>query len=178
MPDEEWDGNERRTAIPMERKLDAVERALVHVAEGMESFVSSDEIDRRIAYEQRQRNKMFAIIGVGVLVAVLSTFVSIAQLRDLHNRSVRNRAANAAGAQLTISAVNCILYSLNEHRQANEFAHRTLAAGVHVPYNEPAELMPPASTEDLRQSCDVLRRFLAIPTTTTTVTTTTGRRAR
>lgn len=161
MPDD-WDGNERRHGemSQVRAELSTVRDALVHVAEGMESFVSTDEIDRRIAYERRQRNKLTAVIGVGVLVAVLSTFVSIAQLNDLHKRSIRNRQANAQAQEFTRAAINCILFSLNEHRQANEFAHKTLANGIHTPYNEPPDLMPRPASPEVAKSCDTLNHLL------------------
>jgi hypothetical protein len=158
----EWDGNERRQSelSSVRAELSTVRDALVHVAEGMESFVSTDEIDRRIEYERRQRTKLTAVIGIGVLVAIVSTFVSIAQLNDLHRRSVANRVANRQSAEFTRAAVNCILYSLNEHRQANEFAHKTIANGIHIDYNEPVALMPKPSSPELSASCDTLNRLV------------------
>lgn len=158
----DWDGRERRRddLTQVRTELSTVRDALVHVAEGMESFVSTDEIDRRIDYERRQRNKLSTIIGVGVLVAILSTFVSIAQLNDLHRRSVRNRQANQQAQEFTRAAINCILDSLNQHRLANEYAHRTLAGGLHTHYDEPPELMPHPSTPEVAMSCDTLNRLL------------------
>ena len=168
MPD--WDGRERRRddLTQVRAELSTVRDALVHVAEGMESFVSTDEIDRRISYERRQRNKLSTIIGIGVLVAVLSTFVSIAQLRDLHDRSVRNRNANRIAQQITIDAVSCIIHSLNQHRDANEFAHQLLAKKIGAPYDEPPELHPPVEEPSQAMSCDRLNAALTQTRTSST----------
>lgn len=159
----EWDGDERRHSGELRQvraELSTVRDALVHVAEGMESFVSTEEIDSRIDYERRQRNKIGGVIAAGVFVAILSILVNVVQLRDLQARSVRNRAANKVAAEFTKSAVNCIVYSLNVHREANEFAHHRLAEGEKISYDEPAELMPPPATPELRASCDTLNQFL------------------
>lgn len=154
----------RRTNLELDEvnaKLASVERALFHVAEGMESFVSTDEIDARIGYERSQRNKLLGVMGVGIVVVVASLGVNIAQLRDLHDRSVANRSKNSAAAAVTINAVDCILASLTIHREANEFAHHAIVSGLKVPYDEPKELVPPELTPRLAGACDAFNRALA-----------------
>jgi len=153
-----WDGEERRK-VPTDNltgvraELNAVKTALLDVANGLTQVAPRAEVEAMVNTERRARARFQAAIAVGVVVAILSIFVSIAQLRDLHNRSVRNRAASRMAAELTYNAVNCILSSLNLHREANEFAHREVAAKLKIPYDEPEQLIPPKTSDELKQSC-------------------------
>lgn len=152
-----WDGTERR----MVDKRFEIAMDDVHELQGNVSGLRSD---------MRLFNK---IVGLATVIVLLLIATTIAQLNDLHKRSVTNRAANKIAQQVTIDAVNCILLNLHEHREANEFAHRTLAGAVHADYNEPAELIPREVAAAVGQSCDRLNKELnQIETQTTTTTAT------
>lgn len=159
---EPWDGEERRAdpTAEMKGELRSVREALLAVAQGMETFVSSDEIDKRLKEERRGRARLQIILLVGIIVVMLSVFVSLVQLRDLSERAARSRSINRYSQQLTLTAVNCILHNLSLHRHANEFAHQSLAEHHGVEYNEPHELLPPSETEEEKTSCKRLAEAL------------------
>lgn len=160
----EWDGTERRSdeLSGVKAELSTVREALILVSRGMESFVSTEEIDRRIAYEERQRRKMSGVLGLGILVAIMSIGLNIAQVQDLHHRAIINRESNKTAQKVTVDAVNCILHSLHQHRDANEYAHQLIASSLAhpAPYREPADLVPGPEEDAVKTSCTELSRLL------------------
>lgn len=149
-----WDGKERRvTDERFEAAMDDV-----HELQGNVSGLRTD---------MRLFNRVVGLTTVIVLLLVVTT---IAQLNDLHRRSISNRAANKTAQQVTIDAVNCILLNLHQHREANEFAHKLITNGLHEDYNEPLEFVPRDITAAVQGSCDALDKELGVLTTTTTTT--------
>lgn len=146
-----WDGKERRAVdIRFEAAMGDVH-----------------ELQDNVTGLRRDMVLFNRLVGLVTVIVLLLVATTIAQLNDLHHRSVNNRAANQTAQRITIDAVNCILLNLHQHREANEFAHRKLATAAGLDYNEPSELIPQQVADAVLQSCDHLSQELSVTTTTT-----------
>lgn len=142
-----WDGKERRVVdARFEAAMDDVKM-----------------LDQNVGSLRRDMKLFNKLVGLVTVIVILLIATTIAQLNDLHNRSIVNRTANRAAQVITINAVNCILHSLHQHREANEYAHQLIAQqGVAhpIPYTEPPELVPPPESDAVKASCTELDKLL------------------
>lgn len=128
-------------------------------------MIPRPEVESRFTHVSR----LSALLGVGIFVVLLSVCASILQLRDLHDRSVLNRKANRAAQRVTVDAVNCIRYSLSEHRWVNEEYHREQAVSLKLPLPSHSPLPPRPTTEQITAACVRFDEAVSASTSTTEV---------
>lgn len=169
-----WDGIERRreerrvaqdsnnaNIETLQVELIRVRRGLAEVADAM---IPRPEVESRFDSVHR----LNIVLLVGIVVAILSTGVSISAVRDLRHQAGTRAKANKEAQQLGLDAVNCLRYNLLEHRWVNEEYHKEQAVALHLPLPAHSALPERPTAEQINMACDRFNAVVGGPPTPTT----------
>lgn len=112
---------------------------------------------------------LVALTAAGMLATSIFSLWTITEVRRLGRANQRQLEANAAGAQFSIDAVNCVRYMLAEHRWVNEGYHARQANALGIAPVDHAPLPVRPTSEQINRAC--VRFDVSSPEKVPTVTT-------